>query len=67
MMGGAKDANLRKAWEAAVAQAEAKDPAIHHFVFGHWSITHPRVADCRAMADELLAWLHWQDFMQSKP
>jgi len=66
MGGGAKDANLRRAWEQIAAQLEAQDSAIHHFVFGHWALGlgHPRVSDNRAMADELIAWLHWQDFMK---
>jgi lysophospholipase L1-like esterase len=64
MTGGAKALDLCKAWETAVARLTASDPAIHPFVFGHWSITHPRVPDNRAMADELIAWLTWQDFMK---
>jgi lysophospholipase L1-like esterase len=57
MFGGAQSEPLRQAWEAAVAQLEATDKAICHFVFTHWSKNHPRVADHRAMADELIAWL----------
>jgi len=38
-----------------VTQLEAADPAISHFVFAHWTHHHPRVADDRAMADELIA------------
>ena len=57
MFGGAQSEPLRKAWEVAVAQLEATDKAISHFVFTHWSTNHPRVADHRAMADELIAWL----------
>ncbi len=63
MYNGAKHDGLRTAWEAAVAQLEAKDPKIHHHVFTHWSGPHPRVADDRAMADELIAWLKTQEFM----
>jgi lysophospholipase L1-like esterase len=64
MGGGATDPFLRKSWEAAVARLASTDPAIHPFVFGHWSDNHPRVPDHRAMADELVAWLTWQDFMK---
>jgi hypothetical protein len=48
-----------------VTQLEAADPAISHFVFAHWTRSHPRVADDRAMADELIAWLKQQPFMQA--
>ena len=65
MFGGARSEPLRRAWEAAVAQLEAADPAIHHFVFTHWTPIHPRVADDRAMADELIAWLKRQNFMSA--
>jgi len=64
MYGGAQSEPLRLAWESAVTQLEAADPAISHFVFAHWTSTHPRVADDRAMADELIAWLKQQPFMQ---
>ncbi|HTY89288.1 MAG TPA: GDSL-type esterase/lipase family protein [Candidatus Acidoferrum sp.] len=65
MYGGAKSEPLRTAWEAAVAQLEASDPNATHFVFTHWTGPHPRVADDRAMADELIAWLKQQPFMQA--
>ncbi len=65
MFGGAQSEPLRQAWESAVKQLEATDPAISHFVFKHWKPTHPRVADDRAMADELIAWLKQQPFMQA--
>jgi lysophospholipase L1-like esterase len=64
MFGGAQSEPLRQAWESAVKQLEAADPAISHFVIKHWIPTHPRVADDRAMADELIAWLKQQPFMQ---
>ena len=65
MYGGAQSEPLRAAWESAVAQLEAGDPAINHFVFKHWTNTHPRVADDRIMANELIDWLKGQSFMQS--
>lgn len=64
MAGGSTEADLRMAWEAAVARLTAADPAVHAFIFGHWSEQHPRVPDHRAMADELVDWLTWQDFMK---
>jgi len=64
MYGGARSTPLREAWHAAVSELEAADPAISHYVFRHWSETHPRVADDRAMADELTAWLKRQSFLQ---
>jgi len=64
MYNGAQNASLREAWEAAVAQLEAGDKDVSHFVFQHWTGNHPRVADDRIMADELIAWLKRQDFMQ---
>ena len=64
MFGGAQSEPLRQAWESAVTQLEATDPAISHFVFKHWTSNHPRVPDDRAMADELIAWLKLQPFMQ---
>ena len=63
MYGGAQSEPLRTAWEEAVRQIEAGDARISHFVFTHWSKTHPRVGDHRAMADELVAWLRQQPFM----
>ncbi len=65
MFGGAQSEPLREAWESAVMQLEATDRAISHFVFAHWTRNHPRVADDRAMADELIVWLKQRDFMQA--
>ena len=64
MFGGAKSEHLIAAWNEVVKQLESADPAISHFVFTHWSETHPRVSDDRALADELVAWLKIQPFMQ---
>ncbi len=63
MSGGARSAPLLAAWAEAVNQIEAGDAQVSHFVFQHWSKTHPRVSDDRAMADELVAWLERQPFM----
>jgi hypothetical protein len=65
MFGGAQSEPLRTAWESAVKQLEVNDKAISHFVFTHWTKNHPRVADDRAMADELIAWLKQQEFVQA--
>ncbi len=65
MFGGAQSEPLRKAWESAVAQLETTDKGVSHFVFKHWTSTHPRVADDRILANELIAWLRQQDFMQA--
>jgi len=63
MFGGARSEPLRLAWEAAVRELEAGDKNVSHFVFQHWTGTHPRVADDRILADELITWLKRQDFM----
>ena len=65
MFGGAQSGPLRQAWESAVAQLEATDKSVSHFMFEHWTSTHPRVADDQIMANELIAWLKQQDFMQA--
>jgi lysophospholipase L1-like esterase len=65
MYGGAQSEPLRKAWESAVTQLEATDKGVSHFVFKHWTSTHPRVADDHMMANELITWLKQQDFMQA--
>ena len=64
MAGGMRSEPLRKAWDAAVEKLEAGDKNISHFVFKHFSENHPRIADDKAMADELIAWLKEQDFMR---
>jgi len=65
MFNGAQNELLREAWESAVTQLESTDKGVSHFVFKHWTSTHPRVADDRILADELIAWLNQQDFMQA--
>jgi len=62
MAGGATNADLRVAWEAALQGLQRAGPGVHGFVFKHWSHTHPRVPDDRAMAAELSAWLLEQGF-----
>jgi hypothetical protein len=64
MFGGAKSEPLRAAWTEGVQRLETGDVHVHHFVFQHWSETHPRVNDHRALADELVGWLKMQPFMQ---
>ena len=65
MFNGARTDALRKAWESAVAGLESGDKGISHFVFKHWTSTHPRVMDDRIMAGELIRWLKRQPFMRS--
>lgn len=64
MFGGSQSERLRAPWEAAVARLKKSDSRVSSFVFKHWSAQHPRVSDHRAMADELIAWLKTEDFMQ---
>jgi len=65
MFNGARNESLHKAWESAVAQLEATDKNVSHFIFQHWTSTHPRAADDCIMADELNRWLETQNFMQA--
>lgn len=64
MWGGAKSVPLCEAWTKAVRELASDDPRVHSFVFQHWSDLHPRVADHRAMAAELIEWLKAQPFMR---
>lgn len=64
MFGGAQSERLRGPWQDAVAELEQADHRVSHFVFTHWSQTHPRIPDDHAMADELVAWLRQQPFMR---
>lgn len=64
MSGGARNEHLRDAWQSAVGRLEGEDARITHFVFKHHAELHPRVADHRAMADELIAWLREQSFIR---
>jgi lysophospholipase L1-like esterase len=66
MWAGTHSKALGAAWATAVADLEAGDPGISHFVFSHWTDSHPRVADHRVLADELLAWLRIQPFMKAR-
>lgn len=63
MHGGAQSERLRGPWQRAVERLEKTDARVSHFVFQHWAKRHPRVADHRAMAGELIAWLNAQPFM----
>lgn len=64
MFSGSQSAPLNEAWSQAIVQLESGDSRIHHFEFRHWSMNHPRVADHRALADELITWLRRQEFMR---
>ena len=63
MTQGSTDPALGAAWADAVGRIEARDPRACHFAFSHWTDQHPRVADHRKLADELIAWLRRQPFM----
>jgi hypothetical protein len=64
MVGGWKSKPLGRAWDAVITELESEDKGIHHVVFRHHSTNHPRVADDRAVADDLIAWLKRQAFMR---
>jgi lysophospholipase L1-like esterase len=57
MWAGTHSKELVAAWTAVVADLESTDPGISHYTFAHWTTNHPRVADHRALADELEGWL----------
>ena len=57
MWAGTQSPSLLRAWTTAVTRLEVADSGISHFTFVHWTQNHPRVADHRILADELLAWL----------
>lgn len=65
MGNGARNPALREAWQDAVTQLEAQDAAVSHFVFEHWTEHHPRVADHRKLAAELMTWLAAQPFFSA--
>jgi len=56
---------LNKAWIDIVTQLESGDKNISSFVFKYKAMNHPRVAEDRIRADELIAWLKQQDFMKA--
>jgi len=64
MESGSQSVQLNAEWGRAVARLEAADPRMHHFVFRHWTPSHPRVSDHRVLADELISWLRGQAFME---
>ena len=63
--GGMHSKPLDAAWKYIVEQLEAGDKNISHFVFKYQAMNHPRVAEDRKLADELISWLKEQDFMKS--
>jgi lysophospholipase L1-like esterase len=64
MWAGTQSPPLGAAWSAAVSGLESGDPGISHYTFVHWTSNHPRVADHRILADELIAWLKAQPFFR---
>ena len=67
MWAGIHSEFLLKEWPAVVARLESKDPGISHFTFAHWTSNHPRIADHRILAGELIGWLKIQPFMDANP
>jgi hypothetical protein len=65
MYGGMHSEFLNRAWKDIVTQLESGDKDISHFVFKYQAMNHPRVAEDRILADELISWLKQQDFMKS--
>jgi para-nitrobenzyl esterase len=66
MWAGLHSDDLRTAWGAVVKDLEKGDPAISDYTFNHWTGNHPRVADHKALAEELDAWLRRQPFMAAR-
>ncbi len=64
MYGGMHSEPLLNAWKAAVKQLESGDKNISHYIFKYQAKNHPRVAEHRILADELIIWLKEQDFMK---
>lgn len=64
MHNGARNPALAAAWGRAVHTLEASDPRISHYVFSHWTETHPRVKDDEALAAEFEGWLRSQPFFE---
>jgi len=56
---------LNQAWKDNVNRLESGDKNISHYVFKYQAKLHPRVAEDRKLADELITWLNQQDFMKS--
>ena len=54
-----------QAWKDIVTQLESGDKNMSHFIFKYHAMHHPRVAEHRKLADELIPWLKQQDFMKS--
>jgi lysophospholipase L1-like esterase len=65
MFGGMHSEPLNEAWKEIVTQLESGDKGISHYIFKYQAMNHPRVAEDRILADELIAWLKQQDFMKS--
>ncbi len=65
MYGGMHSKNLDAAWKHNVEQLESNDKNISHYVLKYQAMNHPRVAEDRKLADELIEWLKQQDFMKA--
>jgi lysophospholipase L1-like esterase len=65
MYGGVHSKELDAAWKYNVEQLESNNKNISHYVLKYQAMNHPRVAEDRKLADELVNWLKQQDFMKS--
>lgn len=65
MYGGMHSKQLDAAWKYNVETLKANDKNISHYVLKYQAMNHPRVAEDRKLADELVDWLKQQDFMKS--
>jgi lysophospholipase L1-like esterase len=64
MYNGALNQALIDAWDRVVEHFK-DDRLVHSYAFTHFSGNHPRIADHRILADELLAWIRAQDSLRS--
>jgi beta-lactamase class D/lysophospholipase L1-like esterase len=64
MYGGMHSKALDAAWKDHIDRLESSDKNISHYVLKYQAMNHPRVAEDRKLADELIDWLKQQDFMK---
>lgn len=64
MWGGANSTRLRGPLDEVVRRFTAQDGNAYHFAFNHWSSLHPRTADHKTMAGELVTWLRQSGLVQ---
>jgi beta-lactamase class D/lysophospholipase L1-like esterase len=64
MHGGMHSKALDAAWKDHIERLESNDKNISHYVLKYQAMNHPRVAEDRKLADELIDWLKQQNFMK---